>query len=253
MTGRRSPSQRRRDAANAVPQGAHILAAFLYWQTVESATSAPASGILSAVTPCWARNNWGVTSAFTMGPDTAACCGHRIVSRERPGLPAAATRGLVGRARRVSMPAGLGQRAAARDWRQPGGGLPRACRTWCRSRPSCSMTARGYRPVLRCTMNQDIRGFYEAAPGPRWHGDRDGQSPAARFGPSSTMPAPGALRQRPRRGSGEPECRGRGRDGPQHAGQRRDPMVCWPVGRARPRLPFASRYDEARRLLGGSA
>ena len=80
-------------------------------------------------------------------------------------------------------------------------------------------------------MNQDIKGFYEATPG------SDGAATAivntGTGWEQQTMLNLVALRQRPHRAD-ERERRGRGRGGPQHAGQRRCRWVARQLeGRAR--------------------
>ena len=152
----------------AVPQGAHILAAFLYWQTVESATSAPAGGIQFRDYRVLGAQQLGSDIGFTDGTLTGVLRTYR--ANVLPYLPVTSP-GLSGTHVDVSMPA---------DWanasRQAiGASLVVVYRVLSNERDGGGNYVVPLKAVVLYdgswvppdatgTMSQIVRGFYEAAP-----------------------------------------------------------------------------------------
>ena len=152
----------------AVPQGAHILAAFLYWQTVESATSAPASGIQFRGYRVLGAQQLGSDIGFTDGTLTGVLRTYR--ANVLPYLPV--TPPGLGAPVDVSMPA---------DWANGsrlsiGASLVVVYRVLSNEKDGGGNYVVPLKAVVMYdgswvppeaagTIYQNVRGFYEAAPG----------------------------------------------------------------------------------------
>ena len=148
-------------AGGAIPQGAHILAAFLYWQTLESATSAPASRIQFRGYGVLGAQQLGSDIGFTDGALSGVLRTYR--ANVLPYLPVT-LQGLSGTPVDVSMPAewANGSRHAI------GAGLVVVYRVLSNTMPLKAIVlydGSWVPPNGTGAMNQDIKGFYEAAPG----------------------------------------------------------------------------------------
>ena len=152
-----------------VPQGAHILAAFLYWQTVESAASAPASGIQFRGYRVLGAQQLGSDIGFTDGTLTGVLRTYR--ANVLPYLPVT-EQGLSGAPVSVTMPA---------DWANGsrhaiGGSLVVVYRVLSNEKDGLGNYVVPLKAVVLYdgswappgasgTITQDIKGFYEATPG----------------------------------------------------------------------------------------
>ncbi len=155
--------------AGAIPQGAGVLAAFLYWQTVESATSAPASGIQFLGYRVLGAQQLGSDIGFTDGTLTGVLRTYR--ANVLPYLPVT-PQGLSGTPVAVSTPA---------DWANGsrhaiGASLVVVYRLLSNEtdlggndvvplKAVVLYDGSWVPPGATGTMSQDLRGFYEAAPG----------------------------------------------------------------------------------------